>query len=66
VTPCVALAPSAYSNKLFGYLGYTWDEEESPSPCWIPHVGIGGMYEHGQTNHAANQWGLYIKGGIIF
>lgn len=56
-----ALAPSAYSNKIFGYLGYNWD-----SCDYTPYLGIAGMYEWANKNRAADQWGLYIKGGLSF
>lgn len=32
------------SNKVFGHIGYTWQECE----CWVPYLGIGGEAEFGQ------------------
>src|SRR3990167_2035968 len=61
VRECTALAPSAYSNKVFGYLGYNWDNCD-----YTPYLGIGGMYEWAHQNRAADKWGLYIKGGLSF
>jgi hypothetical protein len=56
----VALAPSAYSNKVFGYIGYTWNDDNDG---FTPYVGIAGMYEWGKKNVALTQFGIYLKCG---
>src|SRR3990167_1617016 len=61
VNPCVALAPSAYSNKIFVFIGYTGQGID-----YEPYFGIGGMYEWAQQNRAANQYGIYVKVGVSF
>jgi hypothetical protein len=61
VTNCIALAPSAHSNKVFGYVGYNWD-----SCDYTPYLGLGLMGEWANSNHAACQWGIYLKGGLSF
>ncbi len=61
VDTCVALAPSAYSNKIFGFIGYTGEGVD-----YEPYFGIGGMYEAAQDNRAASQWGAYVKVGVSF
>ncbi|MBT4855998.1 hypothetical protein HOM50_04050 [bacterium] len=61
IDTCVALAPSAYSNKIFGYIGYNGDYED-----YQPYFGVGGMYEWGQGNRAADQYGVYVKVGVSF
>lgn len=61
VTPCVALAPSAYSNKIFGYIGYHGESDD-----YQPFFGIMGSYEWGQSNRALDQAGVYINVGVSF
>jgi hypothetical protein len=61
VTNCIALAPSARSNKVFGYIGYNWENCD-----FTPYLGIGAMGEWANSNHAASQWGIYLKGGLSF
>ena len=61
VTSCVALAPSAYSNKIFGYIGHNWLDCDH-----APYLGLGGMFEWARQNRAATQFGVYLKGGISF
>jgi hypothetical protein len=61
VTADVALAPRAHSNKIFGYMGYNWQDS-----CYAPFLGLGAMCEWGQSNRVASQWGVYLKGGFNF
>jgi hypothetical protein len=58
----IALNPSAYSNKVFGFIGRNWNE----SPYWTPYVLLYGEVEFGHNNTAADQWGIMLKGGVSF
>lgn len=57
-----AEAPSALSYKVFGHLGYTWEECD-----YMPFLGVGGEVEFsGRDNKALNQWAVWVKGGFAF
>lgn len=57
-----ALHPSTHSHAVFAHAAYTWDENE-----WVPAVGVGGKVEFsGRGNRAANQWSIWLKGGVSF
>lgn len=58
----IALNPSAFSNKIFGFIGRNWHE----SPDWTPYVLLYGEVEFGNKNHAADQWSIMLKGGVSF
>lgn len=58
---CRALAPSMYSNKIFGFVSYNWKENE-----WQPYILVGGEVEFAQGNRSFDQWGIIAKGGIAF
>lgn len=55
------------SNKIFTHINYTFN-------CckpWKPYLGIGGEVEFGYSEpgccwDSLSQWGLWIKGGLIF
>lgn len=73
---------SGLSNKLFGHIGYTWNQ----CCCLTPYFGVGGEVEFGQcdklckrtiqechkhetdccTRCSLSQWGLWLKGGFSF
>lgn len=56
-----ALHPSVYSNKVFAYVGKTWQE------CtWLPFVLVGSEVEIGQKNRTFSTWSIFAKGGIGF
>lgn len=61
VDPCLALNRRAFSNKVFGFVGYNWKDCE-----WTPFVLLEGEVEFGHENKAADQWGVMVKGGISF
>jgi hypothetical protein len=71
IDPCSAAATSAFTNKLFAYLGYSWAKY-----CHVnPYLGIGGEVEfeglaaehYRQANHnTVAQWGIWVKGGAMF
>jgi len=61
LTPCPALNPSAWSNKIFGNLGYQWADCD-----WQPSLSVFGEVEFGKDNVALNQWGIGLKGGVAF
>lgn len=57
-----AAHPSALSHKIFGYLGYTWEDCD-----YMPFMGIGGEGEFsGRDNKAFDQWAIWFKGGFAF
>jgi len=58
----IALNPSTYSNKIFGFVGRNWTE----SDIWTPYVLLEGEVEFGHKNTAADQWSIMLKGGVSF
>lgn len=58
---CSALHPRAYSNKVFGWVGYNWRDCE-----WQPFVAVEGGVEFGHNNKAVDQWEVMLKGGVAF
>lgn len=58
---CPALNPSAYSNKIFGFVGYNWS-----CHCLQPFVLLGAEAEFGKDNRAMSQWGVIAKTGLSF
>lgn len=61
VDVCPALAPRAFTNKVFGSLGYNWKDCD-----WTPFLALFGEVEFAHENKAANQWGVGLKGGVAF
>jgi hypothetical protein len=61
VDVCAALNPRAFSNKVFGFVGYNWKDCE-----WMPYLLVEGEAEFGHNNTAVDQWGVMLKGGISF
>lgn len=61
--PNSAAQCSMFTHKVFGHIGYSWDDY-----CYEPHVGIGGEVEiDGRRIHnALNQFGVWLKAGITF
>lgn len=57
--------PQQITHKVFGHLDYQWEES-----CQKPYVGIGCECEFAQNGSCsvctANQWGLWIHGGLTF
>lgn len=57
-----ATHPGAVSHKIFGHLGYTWENCD-----YLPFLGLGGELEFsGRNNRAFDQWGVWVKGGFTF
>lgn len=61
VDTCSALHSSAFSNKVFLFVGYNWKDCE-----WQPFVSVHGGVEFGDANTAADQWQVGAKGGVAF
>lgn len=71
LNPCSAAARSAFTNKFFGHVGYKWTNH-----CVAqPYLGLGGEVEFeglcAEENRQANnnsvaQWGIWLKGGVLF
>jgi hypothetical protein len=61
IDKCSALHPRAFSNKVFGWVGYNWRDCE-----WQPFVAVEGEVEFGHDNKAVDQWGVMLKGGVAF
>lgn len=61
LTACPSLNPRAWSNKVFGALGYQWCDCD-----WQPSLFLFGEAEFGKDNVAISQWGVGLKGGIAF
>lgn len=64
---CSGLNPKALSHKIFGNIGYTW---EQPDVCVAPFLNIGAEVEWRcncvNDNSAISQWGLWAKGGLSY
>lgn len=69
--PHSAAATSAFTNKLFAHVAYTW----STCKHVEPYLGFGGEVEfegiaperNRQANHnTVAQWGIWLKGGALF
>lgn len=62
-----ALNPKALSHKIFGNIGYTW---EQPNVCVAPFLNLGVEVEwrcnRSQDNSAISQWGIWAKGGLSY
>lgn len=58
---CTALHPKAFSNKVFGFVGYTWNDRD-----WKPFLSVYGGAEKGNKNKAVDMWEVGVKGGIQF
>ena len=58
---CSALHPRAWSNKVFGWVGWNWRDCE-----WQPFVALEGGAEFGHNNTAVDQWEVMLKGGVAF
>jgi hypothetical protein len=61
IDPYPALHPDALSGKIFGSLIHTWHTCDRE-----PFILIGGEIECGKNNAAVDQWGIVVKGGILF
>ncbi|MDR3646622.1 MAG: hypothetical protein P4L22_03710 [Candidatus Babeliales bacterium] len=57
----LALNPSTFSNKIFGFVGYNWNSCKT-----VPYVLLQAEVEIGNKNTAADQWSLLLKTGISF
>lgn len=71
LNPCSAAATSAFTNKLFAHVGYTWSRCKHADP----YLGIGGEVEfeglspeldRRANNNSVAQWGIWLKGGALF
>lgn len=58
---CPALHPDTYSCKLFGFVGYNWN-----NCSWKPFALLEGEVEFGHQNRAYSQWGIIGKAGVSF
>lgn len=59
---CSVLHPSAVSHAVFSHIGYSWEDSD-----WAPSLGVGGKVEFsGRGNRAADQWEIWLKGGVAF
>jgi hypothetical protein len=60
------ILPRALSHKVFGYMGYLWDNRDD----YDPYFGIGLSGEFANTNPCNNamcsQWAIWMKGGIAY
>lgn len=60
------LLPRALSHKIFGYMGYLWDNRDDLDP----YLGVGLSGEFANTNPCNNatcsQWAIWVKGGIAY
>jgi hypothetical protein len=67
IDECSALNPKAVSHKIFGNIGYTW---EQPNICVAPFLNFGVEVEWRcgcfQNNSAISQWGVWAKGGLSY
>ncbi len=51
------------TNKFFTHLNYTWYDR-----CYNPYLGAGGEVEFDASpcNSGLSQWGVWLKGGVVF
>jgi hypothetical protein len=60
------ILPRALSHKVFGYMGYLWDNRDD----FDPYLGVGISGEFANTNPCNNatcsQWAIWVKGGIAY
>jgi hypothetical protein len=60
------ILPRALSHKIFGYMGYLWDNRDD----FDPYLGVGLSGEFANTNPCHNamcsQWAIWVKGGIAY
>ncbi len=57
----VAESPCQVTNKIYGALGYSWNDWETPLM-----LGLGGEFEFASSQKALQQWGVFGKIGISF
>lgn len=57
----LSLNPHAFSNKIFGFASYTFDNCKA-----LPFVLVEGEVEFGHKNFSTNMWGVMIKLGMTF
>ena len=71
LNPQSAAATSAFTNKFFAHVGYSWSKYYNVEP----YLGLGGEVEFEgiapERNRQANnntvaQWGIWLKGGVLF
>ena len=56
-----AAAARAWSGKVFGQVGYTWNEHR-----YAPSVSVGGSAEFSNSNNAVQFWGVQAQGSLQF
>ncbi len=62
LNPESAATPTSITHKVFGHVGYIWENCE-----YLPFFGIGAQAEFsGKQNNAFNQWMVWAKGGFAF
>ncbi len=60
--PSSAAQGRMFTNKFFGHLAYIFEKS-----CYSPHVGVGGEIElDGRYHNALQQWGVWLKAGLMF
>ncbi len=62
--PKSGLACAQITNKVFGYVGYTWADCD-----WTPFFGVDGYAEfaaHNSDKTGLSKWGVGVKGGLAF
>lgn len=61
-------APAIATHKLFGYIGYNFENPCSSSSAGF--LGLGGEFEFDALDltqrNSINQWSIFIKGGLAF
>jgi len=60
------ILPRALSHKVFGYMGYLWNNRDD----FDPYLGVGLSSEFANTNVCNNatcsQWAIWVRGGIAY
>ncbi len=56
-----ALAPSVFSNCIFGDISYTWRDND-----WQPNVSLFGNVEFGGSNKTLSTWGVGLQGNVSY
>jgi len=56
-----ALAPSVFSNIIYGDINYTWRDND-----WSPSVSLFGSAEFGGSNKTPNTWSVGLQGNVSY
>lgn len=56
-----ALAPSSFSNCIYGDINYTWRDND-----WMPNVSLFANVDFGGSNKTISTWGVGLQGNVSY